>query len=305
MYITVKKAKKKYNLTGEEYCAAKNWDDLSCLPLPEELIREAADKVDWYEISKYSRLSENFIEEFKSWVYWDNVSMYQKLSENFIRKFKYRVNWNCISVYQKLSEDFIREFQDKVNWFCISEYQKLSEDFIREFQDKVDWRCISKYQPLSEGFILKFKDKVIWYFISRYQVVSKEFLAEFGFELFGMKLYNNSDKPASYWKREVQETGLYECYEDFFYAYKGIRSDRYSAFNFQYRYLPGETYECFSDYSDDENSFGLSVWTKEEAEGYCNELVVKVKVYYKDVTAVIYDYSENAKIRCKQLTVLE
>ncbi len=274
MDITVKEAKEKYNLKGGEYDAAETWRDLSSLPLPEELIREAADEVDWTLVSARS-----------------------KLSEDFIREFQNEVDWYNISRYQKLSEDFIREFKDKVRWSCISIYQKLSEDFIREFQGKVNWHYISVYQPLSEGFIREFKSKVTWIYISWYQAVSKEFLKE-----FGMELDNNSDKPVSYWKRKVQETGLYECHRDYFYAYKGIRSDRYSKYNFQYRYMPGETYECFSDYSNDENSFGLSAWTKEDAEDYCDELVVKVKVYYRDVTAVVHD---GGKIRCKRLTVLE
>ncbi len=319
-YEEVKEIKKKYNLTGEKYDAAKTWCDLSFLPLPEKLIREAADKVSWNFVSVRSRLSEEFIEKFQDKVSWLYISAYQLLSEDFIREFKNEVNWSYISAYQPLSEDFIREFKNEVNWTYISTYQKLSENFIREFKDEVDWECISgcqklsegfirefqdyvnwynisEYQPLSEEFIREFQDEVDWYNISWYQAVSKEFLAEFRYELC-----NNSDKPVSYWKREVQETGLYECHRDYFYAYKGIRSDRYSKYNFQYRYMPGETYECFSDYSDDEDSFGLSAWTEECAEGYCNELVVKVKIYYRDVTAVVHD---GGKIRCKKLTVME
>ena len=55
------------------------------------------------------------IEEFSDKVNWYNISTYQKLSENFIREYKDKVNWNRISYYQKLSEKFIREFSDKVN----------------------------------------------------------------------------------------------------------------------------------------------------------------------------------------------
>ena len=109
-------------------------------------------------------------------------------------------------------------------------------------------------------------------------------------------------KSKDFKKAAVEATGLYECHEGFFYAYKGIRSDRYSNFNFQYRYMPGETYECFADASDNEDSFGLSAWTKERAERYCSELVVKVKVYYEDVARVVHN---GGKIRCSRLTVME
>ena len=119
---------------------------------------------------------------------------------------------------------------------------------------------------------------------------------------FGHGLNNNSDKPTSYWKEAIEKTGMYKCHEDYFIGYKGIRADRYSKYNFQYQYLPGETYKCFSDYSNDESSFGLSAWTKEKAADYCNELVIKVKIYYEDVTAVVHN---GGKIRCKKLTVLD
>ena len=100
----------------------------------------------------------------------------------------------------------------------------------------------------------------------------------------------------------IEETNLYECHEDYFYAYKNIRNDGYSHFNFQYQYLPGETYDCFSDYSDDENSFGLSAWTETRAHNYNdNGIVVKLKVNYADVTAIVHNSN---KIRCKRITVL-
>ena len=108
--------------------------------------------------------------------------------------------------------------------------QKLSESFIRKFQNKVDWFNISIYQKLSENFIREFQDNVYWIRVTKHQKVSDEFLKEFGY-----KLDNNSNKPVSYWNYLVEKTGLYECYDDYFIAYKGIRSDRYSAFNFQYQ----------------------------------------------------------------------
>ena len=187
--------------------------------------------------------------------------------------------WTYISEFQKLSEEFIREFKDKVNWHNISENQILSESFIREFQDKVKWSTISKYQNLSESFIEEFQDKLNLY------------------EIEDSWLY----KDESFKKDKVIESKMYECHDDHFIAYKGIRSDRYSKFNFQYQYLKGETYTCHADYSIEENSFGLSVWTKEEATNYCDELVVKCKIYYKDVARMVH---HNGKIRCSKITIL-
>ncbi|MEG1009022.1 MAG: hypothetical protein RSF67_04270, partial [Clostridia bacterium] len=94
----------------------------------------------------------------------------------------------------------------------------------------------------------------------------------------------------------------YECHEDYFIAYKGIRSDRYSKFNFQYQYLKGGIYEAHADHTNEQNSFGLSVWTEKEAKEYCDELVVRCKVYYKDVARLIHD---NGKIRCTKIQILD
>ena len=241
---------------------------------------KALGNVDWQYISHHHHLSDDFIREFKDKVDWDYISRYQKLSEDFIREFQDVINWGYVSAYQKLSEPFIREFQDKVDWSWVSEYQKLSEDFIREFQDKVYWACISKYQNLSGPFIREFQDKV------DAKLVVDNWLY----------------KDAAFKKEQVEKTGLYECHDDYFIGYKGIRSDRYSNYNFQYRYEKGGVYESWCDCSDNEDSFGLSVWTEEKAREYCDELVVKVKVRYDDVGRVVHD---GGKVRCFKIEVLK
>ena len=236
--------------------------------------------VEWFDISKYQKLSEDFIRDFRNEVNWGYISQYQQLSEDFIREFSHRVNWRCISYIQKLSEEFIREFQDNIDWFSISKYQKLSEDFIREFADKVDWGYISAHQKLSESFIREFKDKLNLNLIEDNWV------------------YKNPE----FLKQQVVNTGLYEYHENYFIGYKGIRSDRYSKFNFQYQYLPNQSYESWCDCNSETNSFGLSVWTEEKARDYCNQLVVKVKVNYEDVGRVVHN---GGKIRCRKLTVID
>ena len=215
-----------------------------------------------------------------------------------------KVYWTHISAHQKLSEDFIREFKDKVSWIWISIYQKLSEDFIREFQDYVHWCNISKYQILSEDFIREFKDKVSWYLISRYQKLSDDFISEFQNKLGeNVKELSWLYKDKEFLKQQIIDCKLYECYDDYFIAYKPIRNDRYSVYNFQYQYLKGETYESHCDCTQEDNlSFGFNVCTEESVITYRDELVVKVKVNYEDVGRLVHD---NGKIRCKKFTILE
>lgn len=257
----------------------------------------------WEDISKHQKLSEDFIREFQDKVDWWYISSHENLSEIFICEFQNKMNWCTISACQKLSESFIREFQDKVDWEWISKYQKLSENFIREFKNYVYWYCISKYQKLSEGFIREFKYKVSWYCISKYQKLSNEFIEEFKDKLDLNKIKDSWHyKTIGEKKQAVIATGLYECHDTYFLAYKGIRSDRYSNFNFQYKYEKGGTYESWCDCSSNENSFGLSVWDESNARAYCDELVVRVKVNYEDVGRVVHN---GGKIRCFKIKILE
>ena len=294
-------------LLGTDYKGAitkYHWDCISAnQSLSEDFIREFKDYVDWLWISSCQKLSEDFIREFKDKVDWYWISAYQSLSEDFIREFKDNVYWCSISEYQKLSESFIREFKDYVDWGCVSIYQKLSEDFIREFQDEIDWDCISINQSLSEDFIREFKDKVDWNYISRYQKLSNEFIDEFKDKLDLNKIKDSWHyKTTEEKKQAVIDTGLYECHEDYFIAYKGIRSNRYSKYNFQYKYEKNGIYESWCDCTNDENSFGLSVWDEPNAREYSKELVVRVKVNYEDVGRVVHD---GGKIRCFKIEVLD
>ena len=282
----------------------QNWRALSRHNgLTEEFIREFQDKVHWDCISIYQHLSEDFIREFKDDVVWNLISIYQHLSEDFIREFKDRVDWDGISANQHLSEDFIREFANNVAWECISECQHLSENFIREFKDRVCWYNISTYQRLSEDFIREFKDRVDWDWIPKYQRLSKNFIREFKDDIY-MGLITDSwqYKSVEEKKKAVMDTGLYECHKDYFIAYKGIRANRYSAYNFQYQYLKGETYETWCDCSAEECGFGFSAWTEKGAREYCKELVVRVKVRYEDVGRVVHD---GGKIRCFKMEILD
>ena len=261
------------------------------------------DTVDWDWISIHQKLSESFIRKFKDFANWIGISKYQKLSEPFIREFKDKVEWTRISIHQKLSESFIREFKDKVNWYYISAHQKLSESFIREFKNYVNWYGISIHQKLSESFIRKFKDKVDWDYIYKYQKLSPEFIKEF--ELIIPEktwLYKTKEFKLNY----IKENNLpYELVNDeYIIAYKSTKYDGYSVYNFQYKYEVGGTYESHCDCNTDEqNSFGLSAWTKEGALDYYSKgELYKVRINIEDIGCFVHD---NYKIRCHKFTVIE
>ena len=63
------------------------------------------------------------------------------------------------------------------------------------------------------------------------------------------------------------------------------------------------TYEAKCDYNiDEENSFGLSAWTKNGALDYHDGKLFKVKIDIADIGAIVHN---NKKIRASKLTILE
>jgi hypothetical protein len=237
----------------------------------------------------------------------NNITHDDSLSEDFIREFKdkiswYGISWYGISRHQVLSEDFIREFKNEVDWNYMCKYQTLSGDFIREFQDKVNWGLISKYQTLSEDFIREFKDRVDWKGISTYQKLSKQFKEEFNLEIpTDCWIY----KPVFFKKKYIRKHTNYQITDDYITAYKSIKSDNRSVFfPTRYKYEVGKEYTSNCDCNvNEENSFGLSAWTREGALNYYFKgKLLKVKIAIKDIGAIV---RESNKIRCTRLKVLE
>ena len=136
-----------------------------------------------------------------------------------------------------------------------------------------------------------------------YQKLSDEFIKKHNLSVNKNNLWQYQSE--EFKKQKVIETGKYECHDEYFIAYKAIRENRYSLYNFQYQYLPWETYESNCDCTDNENSFGLNVGTYDFAKNYLGDLfgfIVKCKVYYKDIGRIVYN---GQKIRCFKITVLE
>ena len=203
----------------------------------------------------------------------------QQLTDfNFVKQHINEVDWNYISIYQKLSEDFIVEFKNKVNWHLISNHQILSESFIKEFRDKVDWICISKYQSLSEDFIKEFKDKVDFKLILNSYKFNKSELKEIeNITKINVKDYikDNWLYKTKKWKLDyIKNNTKYEIVDDkYILAYKSTKNNGKSVYRSNiYQYKVGVIYESNCDCNtNNDNSFGLSAWTKEKALDYCDQ----------------------------------
>ena len=280
-----------------------NWFDISIYQeLTEEFIEKHSNEISWDYISIYQKLTEEFIEKHSNKVDWYYISKYQKLTEKFIEKHSKEISWYYISTYQKLTEEFIEKHSNKVDWNLISIYQKLTEEFIEKHSNEISWDHISKYQKLTEKFIEKHSNKVNWNLISIYQKLTEKFIEKHGLTVPKDNwFYKSTNDKLSY----IKENTNYEVIDnEYIIAYKTIRSDNYSVFNFQYKYEVGKVYTSHCDCNlSNENSFGLSVWTEEGALDYHSiGKLLKVKVNIEDIGAIVHN---NNKIRCFKLEVLE
>lgn len=251
------------------------------------------------------------------------------------------IDWIDVSSQYPLTEDFIRTYKDYVNWFYILRYQKLSEPFITEVLNEgylePYGEVLSTYQRLSTGFIKEHKDFLsdTWWRRNlpklSYDEVIQDLEGTTGYYWWPEMpipieakdyAFNHIDKESNlsaytvaltYWKnnyvaqhtpqqtKEILESFGYECYGDYFIAYKGIKANRYPKFNFSRQYNVGETYEDACYVGPGLYGPGICVSTREEAERYCNELIIRCEVRYEDVGAVLKD---GLFMRCFKIKVL-
>lgn len=94
-------------------------------------------RINWSKTYTYEYLPEEFMREFADKMEWMTISRCQRFSESFMREFSEEINWINASAFQKMSEAFIDEFSDKVWWPNILNMQKLSEDFLDEHYENL------------------------------------------------------------------------------------------------------------------------------------------------------------------------
>ena len=309
-----------------------NWFSISSSQkLSENFIEKYKNKLAWSEIIINQELSEGFIERNIDKLLLSDIFLNQSVSEDFIKKYvnlydkldysiiekqkvpvelaeKYPDKLFAYIKYQKIDIEFIEKHESEIDFKTLSyQYEDIPEDILERHQDELFWYELSKCKRLSNEFIEKHKDSLSICSLSKYQKLSPEFI-EANKELINFKYLKDNwiYKSAEEKKQEIIKIGKYECHDDYFIAYKSIRKNRYSLYNFKYKYEKGGVYESWCDCSKDENSFGLNVGTKEYAEEYGKEwtakIIVRCKVRYEDVGRVVY-YGD--KVRCFKIEVLD
>lgn len=317
-----------------------DWDRVSMFQsLSDGFIEHHIDKIGYENSARYQLLSEDFMERhFDEIKKYDFITSTQIMSEGFLKKHINDLNLSFACSNQCLSEDFIKYcedngYDDKLSWYLISIYQKLSEDFIEEHIEKLSLEQIFRYNKLSISFIkrhifgvdlniiLKYQKyddeffefvynneigKNYWPYFAKYHKFSDDMMKKYkvlgdGDYRFDNWLYITTEEK----KNAVIKSNKYECYDDYFIAYKSVRKDGYSLFNFQYKYEKGGIYEGVCDCTSTDSSFGFGVGTMEFAETYGEKnwsKIIKCKVRYEDVGRLVHD---DEKIRCFKFEVLE
>lgn len=310
---------KKWATQFRKYLNIAHSIDLLNYKFSEEFLDKFVNVFDLQNIIGYQNVSEKFIKKHYNKIDFFTLVLNKSLSSNLldyiISHTKYNdIPWDDLARKQKLSYEFIRKYHHKLDMYIVCKYQKLSESFISDFKNKLPANAVAKFQKLSESFIRKHKQYLIDEnngdsFIKKYQNISDKLNDELKFAQrkyvipdFGLNwLYAPVEYKSNYIKKHSTYTIQNDKGGPFIIAWKGIRKDRYSNYNFQYLYLKGKTYECHCDCTNEENSFGLSAWTKTKATEYCDELVVQVKIYIKDIGRIVHG---GGKIRCSKFKVL-
>lgn len=149
-----------------------------------EYKRDEIYDLDWKNMSINGILSESFIRGYQDKLWWYFIFKYQKLSESFIIEFMHKADENdnygysLISEYQKLSELFIREYQNKLYLPYIFSYQKISESFARELlngniisiKNLLRWAATSSHNKILRPLLEEYRDKKYPDLVINYQL---------------------------------------------------------------------------------------------------------------------------------------
>ncbi len=80
--------------------------------LSEEYIREHADKVDWYVLSRFcsiNSLSHQTIKDYMDFWRWDIISRYQPMTVEFMKEFIDYIDFDVIGLNDKINIDELIE----------------------------------------------------------------------------------------------------------------------------------------------------------------------------------------------------
>lgn len=117
-------------------------------------------------------IPEDVIIELHNFIDFPVITTKQKFSENLIRKFYDKIPMTNLLMFQKVPIDILtplvesqicNQFQNNTYWYYIWKMQNITVDFINKFKTHVDWHAISSNKDaLSIDLINAFHNELIW-----------------------------------------------------------------------------------------------------------------------------------------------
>lgn len=154
---------------------------ISCIlthqKLSEDFIERHMDEIKEYgcfgQLFTHQALSESFIEKYagNNPLNWENISRYQKISDEFIDRHADDVDWTYISEYQTLSEETMRSHIEDIDWAYASGSQEIPLSLLEAHMevgngiilDGLYWPDVFKFQDIPREFVVKHLDTFSMY----------------------------------------------------------------------------------------------------------------------------------------------
>lgn len=110
--------------------------------ITDTIYKEKKNDINW-KIAPRNKLPEYILREMRDMLNWDLVCKKQNLNEKFLMDHMDYLNWSLVAKYQTLSMDFIAKFIRKLPTKVISKYQDLTAEFIRNFSHLLDFDMLA------------------------------------------------------------------------------------------------------------------------------------------------------------------
>lgn len=116
-----------------------NWIKLCLRNLPIEFFERHNNKVDWKALCQNQHIPESFWNKHPKKIYWYDLCRYSKLSDEFLERCIDKIDWGALSSNGYISEAFFDKYTDKLKWDLVSENQAMSPEFFERHIDKINW----------------------------------------------------------------------------------------------------------------------------------------------------------------------
>lgn len=283
--------------------------------LTEDYLEANLTSYDPSDILKYQILSEDFIVNHINYFDIYEIVAMQKVSETFIENYRsklVRFNdrhefWKAILRSQGLSVKYITSLLDEMEYLGLLDYviqfqniTPIRDTLMERYKDSKNYPIIVKALAKFESLSVDFLDRYPIFLETQKDLIAKHQKLSAAYreahELVTEE--NNDDVTPEQWRSILQKVTSnlthFTLYSDHIYAYKLIRRDGYSQFNFGSKYLNGDSYDSFSDYSTDDTSFGFASYSENGAYNLWQDLyngskaymVTKVRIPYENITYV-------------------